>query len=63
MSKTEIYYEEQNKEKFNKMTNINNKLNLTQKTFIARPESSYKNKSMNNTFNYSIRNNSSLSFN
>ena len=61
--KAEVYYEEQNKEEINKMNNINNKLNLTQKTFITRPESSYKNKSMNNTFNYSIRNNSSLSFN
>ena len=61
--KAEVYYEEQNKEEINKMNNINNKLNLTQKTFITRPESSYKNKSMNNTFNYSVRNNSSLSFN
>lgn len=61
--KAEIYYEEQNKEEINKINNINNKLNLTQKTLLTRPESSYKNKSMNNTFNYSIRNNSSLFFN
>ena len=38
-------------------------MNLTKNTLLTRPESSYKNKSKNNTFNYSIRNNSFLSFN
>ena len=62
--KAEIYYEEQNKEEIDKLNNISNKLNLTQKTLLTRPESSMKNKSMNQTFNYSVRNNnSSLSFN
>ena len=71
--KAEIYYEEQNKiENINNINNnesnmyqtskINNKLNLTQKTLLTRPESSLKNKSMNNTFNHSIKNNSTLSF-
>ena len=69
--KAEIYYEEQNKLDNNMNINesnmytgskINNKLNLTQKTSLARPESSLKNKSMNNTFNYSVKNNSTLSF-
>ena len=62
--KAEIYYEEQNKEEIDKLNNISNKLNLTQKTLLTRPESSMKNKSMNQTFNYSVRNNnSSLSYN
>ena len=43
-------------------SNINNKLNLTQKTLSTRPQSGYKNKSMNNTFNYSKKNNSTVSF-
>ena len=70
--KAEIYYEEQNKEDNNDINNnesklygnskMTNKLNLTQKNFLTRPESSLKNKSMNNTFNYSVRNNSTLSF-
>ncbi len=70
--KAEIYYEEQNKldnnnindNESNIYTNskINSKLNLTQKNILLRPESSLKNKSMNNTFNYSVKNNSTLSF-
>lgn len=71
--KTEIYYEEQNSKINNfkngninnksKMINSNfNKLNLTQKTISTRPQSGYKNKSINNTFNYSIKNNSTFSF-
>ena len=70
--KAEIFYEEQNKEDINNIENnesklygnskMTNKLNLTQKNFLTRPESSLKNKSLNNTFNYSVRNNSTLSF-
>ena len=70
--KAEIFYEEQNKEGINNIENnesklygnskMTNKLNLTQKNFLTRPESSLKNKSLNNTFNYSVRNNSTLSF-
>ena len=70
--KAEIYYEEQNKEDINNIENneskfyanskITNILNLTQKKLLTRPESSLKNKSLNNTFNYSVRNNSNLSF-
>ena len=61
--KTELYYEEQNKNE-NSITNNNKsiKLNLTQKTLATRPESSMQNKNMNNTFNYSVKNNSTLSF-
>lgn len=67
--KTEIYYEEQNSKinnLINNKSNMNNsninKLNLTQKTLSTRPQSGLKNKSVNNIFNYSIKNNSSLSF-
>ncbi len=72
--KTEIYYEEQNSKNNNNINNnINNnksnmnnsninKLNLTQKTISTRPQSGYKNKSINNTFNYSLKNNSTFSF-
>ena len=71
--KTEIYCEEQNSkinnfknDNINNKSNINNsninKLNLTQKTISTRPQSGYKNKSINNTFNYSIKNNSTFSF-
>ena len=70
--KAEIFYEEQNKLDNNNInenesnlysnSKINSKLNLTQKNIILRPESSLKNKSMNNTFNYSVKNNSTLSF-
>ena len=71
--KTEIYYEEQNSkinnfknDNINDNSNMNNsnfnKLNLTQKTISTRPQSGYKNKSINNTFNYSIKNNSTFSF-
>ena len=68
--KKEIYYEEQmskinNNNNTNKsnMNNSNiNKLNLTQKTLSTRPQSGCKNKSINNTFNYSKKNNSTFSF-
>ena len=68
--KKEIYYEEQmskinNNNNTNKsnMNNSNiNKLNLTQKTLSTRPQSGFKNKSINNAFNYSKKNNSTFSF-
>ena len=43
-------------------SNMNSRLNLTQKNISSRPQSGLKNKSVNNTFNYSKKNNSSLSF-
>lgn len=74
--KTEIYYEEQksiingNNNINNLISNskinnskINNKLNLTQKTLSTRPQSGFKNKSQSNTFNYSIKNNSTFFLN
>ena len=63
--KTEIYYEEQtSKINGNNINNskIKNALNLTQRTLSSRPQSGVKNKSTNNTFNYSKRNNSTFSF-
>ena len=73
--KTEMYYEEQNSKMSsfknnnynnNNKSNLNNsninKLNLTQKTISTRPQTGYKNKSINNIFNYSIKNNSSFTF-
>ena len=73
--KKEIYYEEQyskingnnilnnqiNNSNINH-SNMNNKLNLTQKTLSSRPQSGLRSKSTNNTFNYSKKNNSTLSF-
>ena len=61
--KTELFYEDQNKiDSNNTECNLKSKLNLTQKTLLSKPESFMKNKSINNTFNYSIKNNSTLSF-
>ena len=61
--KTELFYEDQNKiDSNNTESNLKSKLNLTQKTLLSKPESFMKNKSINNTFNYSIKNNSTLSF-
>ena len=69
--KKEIYYEEQMSKMNENLTsntnninnsNMNSRLNLTQKNISSRPQSGLKNKSVNNTFNYSKKNNSSLSF-
>ena len=69
--KKEIYYEEQMSKMNENLTsntnninssNMNSRLNLTQKNMSSRPQSGLKNKSVNNTFNYSKKNNSSLSF-
>ena len=64
--KTEIYKEEQNSKINENKSKMNassiNKLNLAQKTISTRPQSGVKNKSVTNTFNYSVKNNSTLSF-
>ena len=60
--KKEIYYEEQMSKMNENLTsntnninssNMNSRLNLTQKNMSSRPQSGLKNKSVNNTFNYS----------
>ena len=60
--RAEAYYEEQNSKINGNNSNIKNILNLTQRTLSSRPQSGNKNKSINNTFNYSKKNASTFSF-
>ena len=60
--RAEAYYEEQNSKINGNNNNIKNILNLTQRTLSSRPQSGNKNKSINNTFNYSKKNASTFSF-